>query len=614
MPEVREPSGVSPFIPLVLGVSGHRNPRPADVAALKRQVRKVIHRFHAEYPTSPLIFLSPLAEGGDRIAAEAALELGAQHKMDIRLVVPLPMPVEVYERTFPGTVEDFRGLLAQASMNFTLPMVVENTGRSLEEPGARDLQYEAVGQYIARHCQVLIALWDGEETHKVGGTSQIVRYKLQGLERLVSYENSKNGGPRYESYGRSLLSPEECGPVVHVRTPREGSAAADVQDNEQPKRMYPAAFPHERQAHQYYDALFRRIENFNRDLKKRKLHEQSGCAGKLAPAAEMDHLEWSAKYPEPFYEVATSMASTAREETISAMTRIHVCIFAAVVCFDTAAHLALPEPYQAIRALFLIGAILFTLEAIRRDAMVKKKRSQDMYQDYRALAEGLRIQMFWNVGGLDESVADYYLGKYRTELDWIRNALRNWNLSAGRRPASAPDLQLVLERWVKHQSAYFAKRSDEHRLKRLEERVRWLVLAAFGVGGLLLAADAVEAVMRPFAERLAGHPLLVHGVGWMNREWPTRGVLLILIATLLVAAGMVKHYSESMAYAEHVKQSVRMHSLYRWAQSLVEEAIEEGRTERAQAVLRDLGIAALEENSEWVFLHRERPVEVPHGG
>jgi len=38
--------------------------------------------------------------------------------------------------------------------------------------------------------------------------------------------------------------------------------------------------------------------------------------------------------------------------------------------------------------------------------------------------EGLRVQLFWNLAGLSDEVADHYLRQQRTELEWIRNAIR----------------------------------------------------------------------------------------------------------------------------------------------------------------------------------------------
>jgi hypothetical protein len=64
----------------------------------------------------------------------------------------------------------------------------------------------------------------------------------------------------------------------------------------------------------------------------------------------------------------------------------------------------------------------------------------DKYQDYRALAEGMRVQFYWRLAGLKLSVADHYLRKQRSELDWICSAIRVWVFQ--------PDPKLVA--WITH--------------------------------------------------------------------------------------------------------------------------------------------------------------------
>ena len=48
-----------------------------------------------------------------------------------------------------------------------------------------------------------------------------------------------------------------------------------------------------------------------------------------------------------------------------------------------------------------------------------------------ALAEGLRIQIFWRLAGISDAAADHYLRKQRSELDWIRRAMRAHDLGPG---------------------------------------------------------------------------------------------------------------------------------------------------------------------------------------
>src|SRR5215467_13382687 len=88
-------------LPLVIGVTGHRDLRDRDVPELERQVVDFIVSLRRDYlgrdSETPLIVLSSLAEGADRLVARVAMAHGA------RLVAPLPMPVEEYRRDFePG--------------------------------------------------------------------------------------------------------------------------------------------------------------------------------------------------------------------------------------------------------------------------------------------------------------------------------------------------------------------------------------------------------------------------------------------------------------------------------------------------------------------------------
>lgn len=94
-----------PALPLVLGITGHRDLREEDREALEAFVGGVFTDLRARYPRTPLTLLSPLAEGADRLAARVALESG------VRLIVPLPMPRELYERDFPTSRAEFDRLL-----------------------------------------------------------------------------------------------------------------------------------------------------------------------------------------------------------------------------------------------------------------------------------------------------------------------------------------------------------------------------------------------------------------------------------------------------------------------------------------------------------------------
>src|SRR4029077_4400357 len=157
-------------LPLVVGVTGHRDLRPEDLAPLAACVRQVFETFQAKYPHTPLIVVSPLAEGADRLVAHVALEIG------LRLVVPMPLEAEDYKKDFTdaASVAEFDALRGCAESSF----VVSHTD---DEAPTRPRCYARVGAYVARHCHVLLALWNGQTPKEIGGTAEIVRYRIEGM-------------------------------------------------------------------------------------------------------------------------------------------------------------------------------------------------------------------------------------------------------------------------------------------------------------------------------------------------------------------------------------------------------------------------------------------------
>ena len=110
------------------------------------------------------IFVSPLADGVDQIAAEVALELGYS------LQVVLPFSRAEYRQDFvrDGAAERFDALIARADT-------------VLELPGARDQESEAymmAGRATVAHCDVLIAVWDGLAARGRGGTAEVVQLAI----------------------------------------------------------------------------------------------------------------------------------------------------------------------------------------------------------------------------------------------------------------------------------------------------------------------------------------------------------------------------------------------------------------------------------------------------
>src|SRR5262249_1012678 len=177
-------------LPLVVGVTGHRDLREEDVPQLEQEVGAIIRRLRRDYmgddQRTPIIVLSSLAEGADRLVARVALAHGAQ------LIAPLPFPLEEYRRDFdpglkPGNIAEFDELFAKAVAGPVMPLRGTSLEQIRSDPKKRAQQYRAVGVFIAQHCHVLLALWDGDgKDVAAGGTAEVVLFKRDGIPLTVS--------------------------------------------------------------------------------------------------------------------------------------------------------------------------------------------------------------------------------------------------------------------------------------------------------------------------------------------------------------------------------------------------------------------------------------------
>lgn len=140
------------LIPVVVGVTGHRSPDPSQCAELESRVGEFLSRLARLAPHSPIVLLTPLARGCDRIAARAALSFrDANPERPIEILSPLPLPLADYRRDFEGDPADaaeFEALFAKVDGWYELPGPDAQTGAATGSVPAgpdRDLRYRRLG-------------------------------------------------------------------------------------------------------------------------------------------------------------------------------------------------------------------------------------------------------------------------------------------------------------------------------------------------------------------------------------------------------------------------------------------------------------------------------------
>jgi len=100
--------------------------------------------------------------------------------------------------------------------------------------------------------------------------------------------------------------------------------------------------------------------------------------------------------------------------------------------------------------------------------------------------------------------------------------------------------------------------------------------------------------------------------GWQTwaLEEPRRGILLLLVLLPSLLIGLFRVWVEQAGYDVQVRKYHRMAQVFRRSCTRLQEFLKAKRIDEAREVVRQLGIDALDENGEWLLLHRERPLKV----
>ncbi len=552
-------------IPFVFGVTGHRDIPPADVPALEDRIATLLREQKKRFPETPLLLLSALAEGGDRIAANAALH----EKVEVTPV--LPMPVAEYEKDFtdPRSLQEFRDLLARCS-----PPIVLGLSGGVD----RDTLYEQAGLYIALHCSLLIALWNGHDTDvagnpaKVGGTAAIVSFRrtnaLQEARPL----------PAFCRRDASVLDAPGLGPLLHIAVKRVSDPRAPL---ETPSTDSRSALEELKTHLDVYNGEVQRLETSLPDA-------LATSASYLLPNADIDKHSELIDLRQRF-AAADALAIGFRDDVQKTLPWIAGLALAAVGTFELFAHVW-EESWILLTAYGLFLAAPWAVYLLR----VKQRDRQGKYLDYRTLAEALRVQFFWRLAGVPLNAADFYLRRQTGGLVWIRQAARACNIGNPADPATA-DLALVRARWIADQENFFGKTTV--REKRAFHRWDALLTAAYVIGvvtafGLLLAMIAAM---------------------WTDVTLPRVAVQCVVIAmgfapALAASIGFVL---ERRAYESHIRQYEMMKHLYTVAGHAMSRA---SKPADQRAIIEALGREALAENGDWYFTHRVRRVAPARGG
>jgi hypothetical protein len=544
-------------------------------------VAGLLRRLRDDHPDVPLRLICSMAAGADLLVADVAAELG------IRITALLPYARRLC-RDDLETVEDRARFdrLCDSSEVVELDLPADANPRDIDSAGElRDRQLQRAGAIIARYSGLMIAIWNGESTTHRAGTARAMQFRRRGVtpsdELVVS--------PR-----DVLLSPQDddlnfeirCGRLSQARASGVtvlGFTGTDARGGDQ----YPR---HMRTTLERLAELNRDMEQFADDIAKKGRRLSQPTPNPLPETLQfLDRLFTAADWMGGHYRRCFTTALKARYGLWALMAFLLIAFKK-----DSFGRIAMIS-ISGVLAVFACGTLL-AYWAHRR-AWHRK------FLDYRALAEALRVDFYWEVAGVrkefdGEFAHESFLQKQDVELQWIRNAMRAVSLQLAIRPCGefASGFPFVYANWIgddhptirRGQMSYYRERL--HKLERgvhFSERIDRALLLCGLVLALTFAID-VALGTRSFLPR------------------HIRDAMLWALALVPVYAAIFEIYLNEKADRALIRQYRYMVSLFGFAAGELRAA---GTVELKLLILRSLGHACLAEHAQWILAHRDKRIQ-----
>jgi hypothetical protein len=572
-------------VSLVISVVGHRD--LADQDRVRAAISAFLGDLDDKYRYTDLLVITGMAEGADCLAAEAAIEKG------IKYFAVLPFEEEAYLSTFRSAESANRAReLIGKTTKIVLPAHPKNCGADFyHDEAAQKLQYEALAAFLVEASQILLAIYDLKPTGLQGGTSDAIDFKLgkkplPGLEECSGLNNAGVGPVHY---------------VVATRKSHQGPPLPIVTKSPD----YPVYRADANAAS--YEAAYQLQDDFNRDVsrgnaEKLKVKRSRDLLYPNIDQARGSHtgMDWTGDR----FAWADALAQENQRIANVLWNGVFVLLgfgVAAVVplhVFHELNHNRVLEIcyYMAVFVAFVLGFWEYKMGYRRR------------YEDYRALAEALRVQYFWLASGLPKMVSEFYLSKQTGELGWVRDTMSEVLLASVEANAATRSIEMdqagiaAAITWITEQKGYFERK-----------RKKWRGLASLCRQGSLIAF--VVAFVLQVSVMVWFH--LDEHFHWgfqqieLVEEWIRAATTILIGWSVLIGS-----YGELNSYGQLERQYETAHRVFSLAGELLQhdaDAEEAGRTkahEHARQVIEELGKSALHESGDWFMMHRERKLDI----
>ena len=237
--------------------------------------------------------------------------------------------------------------------------------------------------------------------------------------------------------------------------------------------------------------------------------------------------------------------------------------------------------------------------------IAKNKEFHYRYHRFRAIAEALRIQIYWRIAGIGDCVSGYYRSHQIPETEWIRAAVYGLDVFLSNPSDSdflaspTERIQFVKQNWVLGQRKYFSdkstKKKNEQKGFRYYFTHQYMLLALAGLFFCLPIKS--EFIKRCYSSCNQSDSAIMFFV--------IVGLAVSLITSLVIYCTMSLKFKRAKQEAKRFEQI-----LFPFDRAALLLNIPRS-DEEQKMILRQLGTEAVSENVNWLLTVGEQDLNLP---
>lgn len=584
-------------IPVVIGVTGHRNIDERDKDELKREVAAALSEIRSACSggsgegNTPVIMLNAFAQGADMLCAEVAFGMG------IAVYAVLPCSEEKYIKSFTDAedAEKLRSYLAKSERVMVAPDLEKNAAwlGSEFKMGADDYEYRQAGIYIAEHCHVLLALWDGCPPEKQFGcgTVEVINFALG--HKFLDGDHLFNPG---------ILN--DCA-VLWLYARRSGGEKQPVR-----RRWLAGALAGEKGAAEFgnYFVCDDMPAYMAEIIAKTVRYNGESCAEAVGGGRLWDRPEELDDYRKNIgyhYSKADAVSFGGNQKYYNRLILL-IAIIGTFVAFSFMLYDDASLTFMIFPCALAVAALIWII--VRGN----KKGYHSKYIEYRAFSEAFRIQFYMslclNEAPIFSNVCRLYSWTQKVDFAWIYKALQTVAVISDAKVLNIETAKII-DIWIgdsgepEGQHRYHTKKLSQNRGK--EKKYENITLC--------LNIITIAVYVAIFILEVVTHILNVFGLDWF---WegeiigiPWRSVGIIVMGTITAASLLFTSYFGKLSFGRKAEDNQKMSMFYASACSRWEEAKLRPDAEIKKFV-KEIAREEIVENGIWYSYVRDNSLEI----